>query len=100
MRFVTQKGGLPFFAHLRSLFIVFVYIIIDKSTIWYGSVNILGFHSIEDNLIRFKNIEIASSLLESLQKWYGWGDNIMIQEILILYPSMIVKDSQRYSIFC
>ena len=42
--------------------------IIDKSTIWYGSVNILGFHSIEDNLIRFKNIEIASSLLESLQK--------------------------------
>ena len=42
--------------------------IIDKSTIWYGSVNILGFHSIEDNLIRFKNIEIASNLLESLQK--------------------------------
>jgi len=42
--------------------------IIDKSTIWYGSVNILGFHSMEDNLIRFKNMEIASSLLESLQK--------------------------------
>lgn len=42
--------------------------IIDKSTIWYGSVNILGFHSTEDNLIRFKNAEIASNLLESLQK--------------------------------
>ncbi len=42
--------------------------IIDKSTIWYGSVNILGFHSIEDNLIRFKNAEIASNLFESLQK--------------------------------
>ena len=42
--------------------------IIDKSTIWYGSLNILGFHSIEDNLIRFKNAEIASNLLESLQK--------------------------------
>ena len=41
--------------------------IIDKSIIWYGSVNILGFHSIEDNLIRFKNPEIATSLLESLR---------------------------------
>lgn len=40
--------------------------IIDKSIIWYGSVNILGFHSIEDNLIRFRNPEIANSLLESL----------------------------------
>ena len=41
--------------------------IIDKSIIWYGSVNILGFHSIEDNLIRFKNPEIVTSLLESLR---------------------------------
>ena len=39
--------------------------IIDKSTIWYGSVNILGFHSVEDNLIRFRNLEIATNLLES-----------------------------------
>ena len=42
--------------------------IIDKSTIWYGSVNILGFHSVEDNLIRFKNPEIATSLFETLHK--------------------------------
>lgn len=42
--------------------------LIDKSTIWYGSVNILGFHSVEDNLIRFKNPEIATSLLETLHK--------------------------------
>ena len=42
--------------------------IIDKSTIWYGSVKILGFHSTEDNLIRLKNAEIASNLFESLQK--------------------------------
>ena len=42
--------------------------IIDKSAIWYGSVNILGFHSVEDNLIRFKNPEIATSLLETLHK--------------------------------
>ena len=40
--------------------------IIDKSTIWYGSVNILGYHSAEDNLIRFKNPEIATTLLESI----------------------------------
>ena len=40
--------------------------IIDKSIIWYGSVNILGFHSVEDNLIRFRNAEIASNLLDSL----------------------------------
>ena len=42
--------------------------IIDKSTIWYGSVNILGYHSLEDNLIRFRNPEIASNILDSLQK--------------------------------
>lgn len=42
--------------------------IIDKSIIWYGSVNILGYRSLEDNLIRFRNPEIASNLLDSLQK--------------------------------
>ena len=42
--------------------------IIDKSTIWYGSVNILGYHSTEDNLIRFRNPEIATSLFETLCK--------------------------------
>lgn len=42
--------------------------IIDKSTIWYGSVNILGYRSLEDNLIRFRNPEIESNLLDSLQK--------------------------------
>lgn len=41
--------------------------IIDKSTLWYGSVNILGYHSDEDNLIRFKNPEIASNLLDSIK---------------------------------
>ena len=41
--------------------------IIDKSTIWYGSVNILGYRSKEDNLIRFRNLEIATVLLDSLK---------------------------------
>lgn len=38
----------------------------DKTN--HGSVNILGFHSVEDNLIRFKNPGIATSLLEALHK--------------------------------
>ena len=42
--------------------------IIDKSKVWYGCVNILGYHSAEDNLIRFKNSEIAMHLLESLHQ--------------------------------
>ena len=42
--------------------------IIDKGLIWYGSVKILGYHSMEDNLIRFRNPEIATNLLESLVK--------------------------------
>ena len=41
--------------------------IIDKNTIWYGSVSVLGYHSVEDNLIRFKNPEIATNLLESIK---------------------------------
>ena len=40
--------------------------IIDKSIIWYGSVNILGYQSTEDNLIRFQNAEIATNLLDTL----------------------------------
>ena len=40
--------------------------IIDKCIVWYGSVNILGYHSAEDNLIRFSNPEVATKLLETL----------------------------------
>ena len=42
--------------------------IIDMRTVWYGSVNILGYRSFEDNLIRFRDSEIATSLLDTLQK--------------------------------
>lgn len=42
--------------------------IIDKTIIWYGSINILGYHSLEDNLIRFKDPEIATNLLGLLSK--------------------------------
>lgn len=59
-----QQLGIPVIYGTCTLHIA----IIDKSTIWYGSVDILGFHSVDDNLIRFKNAEIASTLFESLQK--------------------------------
>ena len=44
--------------------------IIDRSTTWYGSLSILSYHSVEDNLIRFKNPEIATNLLESIRNQY------------------------------
>ena len=34
--------------------------IIDKSTIWYGSVNILGYRSIEDNLTYVSEVQCAA----------------------------------------
>ena len=61
---LQQQGIIVIYHDSLSLYTA----IIDKSTIWYGSVKILGFHSIEDNLIRFKNAEIASNLFDSLQK--------------------------------
>jgi superfamily II DNA or RNA helicase len=42
--------------------------IIDKSRIWYGSVNILGFHSTEDNVITFQDAETANNLIDVLLK--------------------------------
>ena len=42
--------------------------ILDRSKLWYGSVNILGYHNADDNIITFHNPEIATSLLEQLNK--------------------------------
>ena len=38
--------------------------IIDRSTVWYGSLNFLGKEDIEDNLMRVNSSEIAAELLE------------------------------------
>jgi hypothetical protein len=38
--------------------------IIDKSIVWYGSMNFLGREDVDDNLMRIKDIEVASELLE------------------------------------
>lgn len=42
--------------------------VIDKSRIWYGSVNILGFLSTEDNVITFQDAETANNLINVLHK--------------------------------
>ncbi len=44
--------------------------IIDKSYVWYGSVNILGYHTTEDNIITFHDAETASNLMDVLLKFH------------------------------
>ena len=41
-------------------------IIIDKSIVWYGSVNALGHNSKKDNIIRLKDVKIAAEMLNAL----------------------------------
>ena len=38
--------------------------IIDRSTVWYGSINILGYPTEEDNIIRIKDIRLAEEFLD------------------------------------
>lgn len=38
--------------------------VIDKTIVWYGSVNLLGFVEKTENLMRFDEMEVASKLLE------------------------------------
>ena len=40
--------------------------IIDKQQVWYGSINILGYHTADDNAMRFCDTEIADNLLDML----------------------------------
>ena len=42
--------------------------IIDKQQVWYGSINMLGYHATDDNAMRFCDTEIANNLMEML-----WG---------------------------
>ena len=42
--------------------------VIDRKDIWYGSVNFLGYHSTEDNVITFHDAETAKDILELLYK--------------------------------
>jgi len=40
------------------------YAVIDKSLVWHGGMNLLGKVDVWDNLIRVKDIQAASELLE------------------------------------
>lgn len=42
--------------------------IIDKSSVWYGSVNVLGYTSEEDNIIKVTDSTLASELIGELYK--------------------------------
>lgn len=41
-------------------------VIIDKKTVWYGSVNVLGYSSEEDNLLKIQDAKLATELLNVL----------------------------------
>lgn len=44
--------------------------IIDEELVWYGNINLLGKESIEDNMMRIKDKDIAAELMEiSLCSW-------------------------------
>ena len=40
--------------------------IIDRSRLWYGNVNPLGFYKQDDNIITFRHPEVATTLIDSL----------------------------------
>lgn len=40
--------------------------IVDKQQVWYGSINMIGYHATDDNAMRFCDSDIADSLLEVL----------------------------------
>ena len=52
---VTEKSG------ISARFCV-----IDQKTVWYGSVNFLGFSSEEDSVMRLADEEIAGRLLDTV----------------------------------
>lgn len=43
-------------------------VIIDKSSVWYGSVNVLGYTSEEDNIIKVADSTLAGELIGELYK--------------------------------
>ena len=52
-------------------------VIIDKSLIWYGSVNYLGYNTDENNAIRIYDSKVADQILEALYT----------QHLSVLYPT-------------
>lgn len=42
--------------------------VIDSRNVWYGSINILGYHSAEDNIMFIRSAEVATSLIEAMRR--------------------------------
>jgi hypothetical protein len=47
------------------------YAVLDKSVIWYGSVDLLAFGRKDTDVLRFENADIAGELLELLRETDG-----------------------------
>ena len=43
--------------------------IVDKSTVWYGNINMLGYISKDDNMIRVEDSSLANDLVRELFSW-------------------------------
>lgn len=41
--------------------------IIDRNTVWYGSINLLSYGSSDESIMRFENTEIAEELLATIE---------------------------------
>jgi hypothetical protein len=41
--------------------------VIDKDIVWYGSINPLGYASLDDNIMRLSDEDVATALLENVQ---------------------------------
>ena len=50
------------------------YAVIDRKTVWYGSMNLLSKEDVEDNLMRVQSEEIATELMEMTfgNEWLMW----------------------------
>ncbi len=40
--------------------------IFDRSVVWYGNVQFLGYHSASDNVITLHNAELATTIINNL----------------------------------
>ena len=41
--------------------------VVDQSTVWYGSINLLSYGNADESIMRFENMEIAGELLTTVE---------------------------------
>ena len=62
---LIEKVPISCVSKLKHLLLRFI---VDKQQVWYGSINMIGYHATDDNALRFCDTEIANNLMEML-----WG---------------------------